>query len=64
MKVRALIDLIEAEGRVLVRTKGGHRQFRHPAKSGLVTVSGRCSVDIPTGTLNNALKQAGLKRQG
>ncbi len=64
MKVRALIDLIEAEGWVLVRTKGSHRQFWHPAKSGLVTVSGKFSVDIPPGTLNNALKQAGLKRQG
>ena len=64
MKVLALIDLIEAEGWVLVRIKGSHRQFRHPAKSGLVTVFGKFSVDIPPGTLNNALKQAGLKRQG
>jgi len=41
--------------------KGSHRQYKHPMKNGTVTVSGKPSVDIPPGTLNNALKQAGLK---
>ena len=43
--------------------KGGHRQYHHSTKMGTVTVSGKPSVDIPTGTLNSALKQAGLNRQ-
>ena len=61
MKVKDLIALIERDGWRLARTKGSHRQYRHPIKPGTVTVAGRLSVDIPPGTLNNALKQAGLK---
>jgi len=61
MKVKELIALMEANGWMQVRQKGSHRQFHHPSKSGTVTVSGKPSVDIPPGTLNSALKQAGLK---
>ena len=63
MKVHELIALIEAEGWFQVRMKGSHRQFHHTTKKGTVTVSGKSSVDIPPGTLNSALKQAGLKKQ-
>ena len=63
MKVRELISLIEADGWFQVRMKGSHRQFHHPTKTGTVTISGKASVDIPPGTLNSALKQAGLKKQ-
>jgi predicted RNA binding protein YcfA (HicA-like mRNA interferase family) len=41
--------------------RGSHRQFRHPVKSGTVTVAGKAGVDIPIGTLKNILKQAKLK---
>jgi predicted RNA binding protein YcfA (HicA-like mRNA interferase family) len=64
MKVRELVALIEREGWQLVRIKGSHRQFHHPSRAGTVTVAGKPSVDIPPGTLNNVLRQAGLKRQG
>ena len=60
MKVREVIKLIEHDGWFLVRTRGDHRQFKHPTKPGLVTVSGNLGVDIPKGTLKNILKQAGL----
>jgi len=63
MKVRELIALIEADGWFQVRMKGSHRQFHHPTKRGTVTISGKASVDVPPGTLNSALKQAGLKKQ-
>jgi predicted RNA binding protein YcfA (HicA-like mRNA interferase family) len=63
MKVRELISLIEADGWFQVRMKGSHRQFHHPTKTGTVTISGKASVDIPPGTLNSALKQAGIKKQ-
>jgi predicted RNA binding protein YcfA (HicA-like mRNA interferase family) len=36
--------------------------FHHPAKNGTVTVSGKESIDVPIGTLNSVLKQAGLKK--
>jgi predicted RNA binding protein YcfA (HicA-like mRNA interferase family) len=61
MKVRDVIGRLEENGWRLVRTKGSHRQYRHPSKPGTVTVAGHPSVDIPPGTLNNILKQAGLK---
>ncbi len=61
MKVKELITLIETDGWLQVRQKGSHRQFRHPTKLGTVTVSGKLSVDVPSSTLNSALKQAGLK---
>jgi len=63
MKVRELIGLLEADGWFQVRMRGSHRQFHHRTKSGTVTVSGKPSVDIPIGTLNSVLKQAGLKKQ-
>jgi predicted RNA binding protein YcfA (HicA-like mRNA interferase family) len=62
MRVKDVIKLLEGDGWYLVRTKGSHRQFKHPSKLGLVTVSGKLSVDVPPGTLNSILKQAGLKR--
>ena len=61
VKVGAVIKLLESDGWVQVRIRGSHRQFKHPSKAGLVTVAGRPSVDVPPGTLNNILKQAGLK---
>jgi predicted RNA binding protein YcfA (HicA-like mRNA interferase family) len=62
VKVRDLINLVEADGWFEVRTKGSHRQFRHPTKSGTVTVAGKPGIDLPPGTLNCVLKQAGLKK--
>jgi predicted RNA binding protein YcfA (HicA-like mRNA interferase family) len=62
MKVKELIKLLESDGWSQVRQRGSHRQFRHPVKSGTVTVAGKANVEMPPGTLNNALKQAGLKR--
>lgn len=63
MKVRDLIALIEADGWFQVRMKGSHRQFHHQTKTGTVTVSGKPSVDVPPGTLNSVLKQAGLTKR-
>jgi len=61
MKVREVIKLIEEDGWYLARTRGSHRQFKHPTKSGLVTVAGKPSDDLAPGTLNSILKQAKLK---
>ena len=61
MKVKEIIKLLEKDGWYQARMRGSHRQFNHPNKPGIVTVSGKLSVDIPPGTLNSILKQAGLK---
>lgn len=63
MKVKEVIKLLEDDGWYLARTKGSHRQFKHPIKPGTVTVAGKPSIDIPPGTLNSILKQAGLKEE-
>jgi predicted RNA binding protein YcfA (HicA-like mRNA interferase family) len=60
--VSELITLLEKDGWFLVRTKDGHRQYRHPTKSGTDTVSGKASVEVPIGTLTSTLRQAGLKK--
>ena len=62
MKVKELLKLLEDDGWYLVRTKGSHRQFKHPNKSGTLTVAGKPSVEVPKGTLNAILKQSGLKK--
>jgi len=62
MKIREVIRLIEEDGWFLVATRGSHRQFKHPTKSGRVTIAGHPGDDLAPGTLNSVLKQAGLKR--
>lgn len=61
MKFRKVIKKIEADGWFWVRTKGDHCQYHHPSKLGTVTVAGKPNEEIPPGTLNSILKQAGLK---
>ncbi len=63
MKVRDLLRLIEADGRHLVAQQGSHRQYKHPIKSGRVTIAGRPSHDLAPGTLNSILKQAQLRER-
>ena len=60
MKVRDVIKLIESDGWYLVATKGSHRQFKHTAKPGRVTIVGHPGDDLAPGTLNSVLKQAQL----
>jgi predicted RNA binding protein YcfA (HicA-like mRNA interferase family) len=45
-----------------VKSKGGHRQFKHPEKPGRVTISGNLGHDLALGTLDSILKQAGIKK--
>jgi predicted RNase H-like HicB family nuclease/predicted RNA binding protein YcfA (HicA-like mRNA interferase family) len=50
MKVREAIRLIEDDGWYLVATRGSHRQFKHPSKSGRVTIAGKLSDDLAPDT--------------
>jgi len=61
VKVGEILRLLQADGWYLVSTRGSHRQFKHPARPGRVTVPGKPSDDLAPGTLNSILKQAGLK---
>lgn len=59
VKVRNVIKRLEAHGWYLARTRGSHRQFKHPVKSGVV-IPGK-SKNVAPGTLNNIWKQAQLQ---
>jgi len=61
LKVREVIRMLSDDGWLLERTRGSHRQYKHPEKPGLVTVPGSMSDELAPGTLNSILKQAGLK---
>jgi len=61
VKVREVIRLIEQDGWFFVDQTGSHRQYKHSVKKGRVTISGNPGADMPKGTLNSVLKQAGLK---
>jgi len=60
-KVKEVIKLLEADGWYLHTTKGDHRQFKHPEKSGKVTVRGHLNDDVDQFILNSIWKQAGWK---
>jgi predicted RNA binding protein YcfA (HicA-like mRNA interferase family) len=62
MKVRDVLTLLREDGWYLKETQGSHRQFKHSTKLGRVTVPGKPNDDLPPGTLNSILKQAGLKK--
>jgi predicted RNA binding protein YcfA (HicA-like mRNA interferase family) len=47
----------------LAKTRGSHRQYKHPVKKGKVTVAGKLSKDIPRGTLKSILQQAQLDEE-
>jgi predicted RNA binding protein YcfA (HicA-like mRNA interferase family) len=60
MKSAEVVKLIQAAGWRLIRISGSHHHFRHAARSGLVTIPPP-KQDLPPGTLNSILKQAGVK---
>lgn len=60
MDSRQLRKILEDDGWYEVRTRGSHVQFKHQIKSGCVTLP-HPRKDLPIGTVNSILKQAGLK---
>ena len=61
IKVSRVIELLRADGWILARTKGDHRQFKNPKKPGTVTVNGKPSDDLDPFLLGSIWKQAGWK---
>ena len=62
MKVSEILRVIQDDGWFLVASRCSHRQYKHPAKAGRVTVPGKPSDDLAPGTLNSILKQSGLRK--
>ena len=61
MKVRDLIRQVEVDGWRQVKTRGSHRQYKHPVKPGRVTIPGHGGDDVHPDTLKSILTQAGLR---
>ena len=59
-KSREMEKIILADGWVFDGQEGSHRHYTHPTKPGKVTIPFH-NGDIPKGTENSILKQAGLK---
>jgi predicted RNA binding protein YcfA (HicA-like mRNA interferase family) len=60
MRSRDIIAALTKDGWKEVARRGSHVQFKHPTKSGRVTVP-HPERDIPIGTLKSIEKQSGLK---
>ncbi len=55
---RKLIKFLKEDGWIRVRTKGGHQQFKHPVKKGIVTIP-YSDKELKRGTVASIYRQAG-----
>jgi predicted RNA binding protein YcfA (HicA-like mRNA interferase family) len=60
IKVSLILSRLKEDGWVLVHRRGSHRQFRHPAKQGKVTVNGKESDDVWGSLLKSIERQSGV----
>ena len=60
MKSDELIKTIETDGWFLRRVVGSHHHYRHPTKTGLVTVP-HPKKDLPIQTVKSIFKQAQIQ---
>ena len=60
MKFSELYKILEKDGWHIERTKK-HHVYVHATKVGKIMVGKHRSEEVPKGTLNGVLKQAGLK---
>lgn len=60
MRFREIEKQLLDDGWSLVDVRGSHHQYKHPTKSGKVTIPNHRG-DIPQRVVNSILKQAGLK---
>ncbi len=58
--IRDGIKVLKKDGWYEVNQVGSHKQFKHPAKNGRVTVP-HPNRDIPLGTLKSIEKQARIR---
>ena len=61
MKVRDVIRMVERDGWYHVKTRGSHRQYKHPVKRGKVTIAGHPNIEMAPGTFRGIMKQAQMR---
>ncbi|HEV8449150.1 MAG TPA: type II toxin-antitoxin system HicA family toxin [Gemmatimonadaceae bacterium] len=64
MKGRDVVAMLLRDGWRLVRTRGSHHHYKHPTKTGVVTVPGTGNDDLSPGTVRSIYKQTGLEPPG
>ena len=65
MNTRDVIRAIEADGWVEVKSKGSHRQYKHPTKPGRVTIAFHGgNQEMAPGTLASIARQSGVNLKG
>lgn len=60
-KVNKIIKMLEADGWYFSKQVGSHRQYKHPTKTGKVTINGKMSDTLSQELLNSIFKQAGWR---
>ncbi|MCM1298130.1 MAG: type II toxin-antitoxin system HicA family toxin [Firmicutes bacterium] len=60
MTFNSLEKLLRSNGWEYEYTRGSHHYYKHPTRKGKITVP-KHQGDIPIGTVNFILKQAGIK---
>ncbi|PWM79397.1 MAG: toxin HicA [Phascolarctobacterium sp.] len=60
MKFKELEALVKNDGWYFIGARGSHFFYLHPTKPGKVVIPNH-KGDVPKGTANSILKQAGLK---
>jgi predicted RNA binding protein YcfA (HicA-like mRNA interferase family) len=60
MNSREVIKALKAAGFFVVDQKGSHVQFKHPRRSGRVTVP-HPKPELPVGTIRSIERQSGVK---
>lgn len=61
MKSTELFKKFQKAGWQELRQSGSHKIMKHPLKNKIISVPWHGSKEVPTGTANKLLKQAGLK---
>ena len=61
MKVKQVIDLLEAQGWHYIGTRGDHHKFFKEGARRPIIIAGKRNDDLAEGTLKSILREAGLK---
>ncbi len=61
VKVSKILRILKKDGWYLSRTRGSHREFKHPTKKGVTTVNGKESDDVTGFLLKSIESQSGLE---
>lgn len=61
MKVKQVIDLLEAQGWHYIGTRGDHHKYFKEGARRPIVIAGKRNDDLAEGTLQSILREAGLK---